>query len=828
MSLLWRVPVFFVLPALWLPSAADPIKTIGGVAVQLNDATVELAVANDMSFRLGISSRGVNGPIKSPMVLEDFKSYAPHQVTSPSPTQVGVKTSFGEMLVDFTEGSFLLKNSDGEVILRSSQLVQVIEGDLLIALGRDLTNKRVPVFYGSGETITDDLETRGGNAQVVNRHFVVPHYFTTDGYSALCVGTVDYDPLEHNAYPVAWQRLGLGSAMWTVSGTKADLYLTPATSFKDSQKALWKLTGAPAVPPLYAFGFIASMWGWKDRAYIETTLETFRAGRFPVDAFVADFEWYTIKPDYVVPDEGVANFTDFGYNPKLFPDPINQLKTYHEVYNVRFGGIRKPRLGNKDFVAHAAKMGWNISAAKGDGGKRNLNYSMPEVRKWYQDHMAHYYHDGVDFFWNDEGESTYFTNYWWVKSEVDLAAKLNITKRQWSINRDFTLGMQRYGAVTWTGDQFQTWQALQKQPTYLLSWQQAGLGYVACDTGGFSRGFETPELLVRWYQLSTFLSMMRVHSSIEERPHFPWLWGIDAERAMLKAVRLRYRMITILYSLAHRQYDAFEPMFRPLAYYFPNDPFSFEASAQWFVGEHLMVAPMLQSFPPWRSVYFPEGTWYHFDSQVPAFEGGTAQLLENIPLDVIPIYVRAGGVIVMAPPDLQHTGEIPNGALEVQVYAGTDGNFTLTEDDGETYAYQTGNVRHTTFEWHDATGMLTWSASGPYNGKRFLAMRAIIFHLDGSSEESGVHILGESGSLRFHHSPMQLQSAASSKAAATSADGRVATWVAVGVLVGACLATATLLLKPHGISLYVHRFASKGPANEAHRSKQPLLEGPTA
>ena len=87
-----------------------------------------------------------------------------------------------------------------------------------------------------------------------------------------------------------------------------------------------------------------SRWGWKNRAYIEDTLKHFQDLKLPVDAFIYDFEWFTTKPDYEVPPQGVAGYSDFGWNTNLFPNRPRKSKITKA--GVHFVGIRKPRLGN--------------------------------------------------------------------------------------------------------------------------------------------------------------------------------------------------------------------------------------------------------------------------------------------------------------------------------------------------------------------------------------------------------------------------------------------------------------------------------------------------
>ena len=139
-------------------------------------------------------------------------------------------------------------------------------------------------------------------------------------------------------------------------------------------------------------------------------------------------EWYTPEPDYNLPDQGSPSFKDFDYNAVIFPQPTDQLKTYHDELNLRFGGIRKPRLGNSGLLTMAKSKGWLVDPKAGTGSAynaRDLNYSIPEVREWYASQMSHFLSDGVDFWWNDEGESSYFNFYYWNDAQRTMLAKFD-------------------------------------------------------------------------------------------------------------------------------------------------------------------------------------------------------------------------------------------------------------------------------------------------------------------------------------------------------------------------------------------------------------------
>jgi alpha-glucosidase (family GH31 glycosyl hydrolase) len=145
-------------------------------------------------------------------------------------------------------------------------------------------------FFGAGggySTVTS-LTATSSNPHVSNTEFFVPHYWSTDGYAALGVTAELFNPKSVNAYEASWNA---GSMVtWVMAGNQADLYLMPAPAMPDGLRVYWDLTGRPRVLPRYAYGFLASRWGWTNRDYIEQMLTDFRNGSFPIDAWISDFE----------------------------------------------------------------------------------------------------------------------------------------------------------------------------------------------------------------------------------------------------------------------------------------------------------------------------------------------------------------------------------------------------------------------------------------------------------------------------------------------------------------------------------------------------------
>jgi alpha-glucosidase len=707
-------------------------QTSHSVIVQIGRAGIEADAAAAGAFRLSVSYEGKPQARQSIFLADSAAPSAAGGKVVHEGKLVGVKTAAGELLIDPADGRWTLRNSKGGVIIPLSKIggaTNDSSGRPAVTLEVSWTKDKPPAFYGSGNGVAS-LQQRQGRSRVGNGVAVIPHYWADSGYATLAVSSDD------NA-PASWSAPeGQDHLTWTFAGSSADLYLMPAATLYDATAAYTQLSGRPAVPPRWTFGYLQSRWGWQDRAYIEDTLEQFTDRNLPVDAFIFDFEWYTTQPDYSLSPAGQTNFSDFGWNARLFPEPAAQLADYLRQ-GVRAVGIRKPRLGNSETLQMIRSQGWGLPQATRDDA-RGLNFQNPDARSWYVQQLRELLDAGIAGWWNDEGEVTFTTYYYWNMAESDALAQFRPGARSWTITRAFQPGLQRFATASWTGDIRSNWGELAKTPTHLLNWSLAGMYYGACDIGGYA-GNDSPELLTRWMEAGTFLPVMRSHSTSRVQPRFPWLYGADAEAAIRKALDLRYRLVPVYYSLAHEAYQTGAPLMRPLLMEFPGDTNVANLSSQWLIGRGLMAAPVLANGTN-RSVYLPDDTWFVFDSN--ARLAGHRSLNINVAMDETPVYVRAGTILPLAPV-LQHTSQLPGGALELQIYPGKNASFTLVEDDGLTTAYRKGQTRRTTFTWNDARRRLAWKIEGPYAGTDiFKTMKVKVFdprqkQLDGSLASDG-------------------------------------------------------------------------------------------
>jgi alpha-glucosidase len=743
-------------------------KTEQGILVTVGQTRVELASARPGIFRLSVSFDANPKPApsiflagKEPQVGEgdgatpnSGKAGAPGVVLPATKEawdavtiddKVGVKTSSGELLIDPNSGVWTLLDASGQVLISQGTLAVLQKDNKTnrenVTFDVGMKNNKPLHIYGNGNG-TSALMKTDGNSRMENGISVIPYYWCTAGYSAFGVSADDDSPAKWNT-----KADETSIVTWSFPGRTADLYLTPALNLYQASQKYADLTGHPKISPKWAFGYLQSRWGWKDKAYIDDTLKTFHDHKLPVDAFIFDFECYTKTPDYALKPEGESNFTDFAWNPQLFPEPARQFADYR-AQGLRVIPIRKPRIGNSDALKMMHDKGWILVTGKNGEAvanfdARDIDFENPEVRKWYIDQSHQMIDDGVAGWWNDEGESVYTKYYYWNLAEYEARAEFKPGQRHWSINRAWQPGMERLGAAAWTGDIGTDWKTLAVTPANILNWGLAGMPYGSCDIGGFF-GSPSPEMLARWMQAGVFLPVMRSHSSNGVDPRFPWLYGKDAEDAIRKALELRYRLVPFYYSLAHETYETGAPFMRPMVMEFPDDPKVQDMTDQWLMGTGLMTAPLLDPGGK-RTVYFPDGTWYKFDTGEVQQGGQTIEVTS--PLDAIPVYVRAGTILTLGPV-VQNTIQLPGGPLEVQVYAGKDADFTLVEDDGISYNYVSGDIRKTAFHWDDSKRTFAWKQEGPYQGEDvFKAIHVVVFDENGKKEASGK--LDPTGSATF-------------------------------------------------------------------------------
>jgi alpha-D-xyloside xylohydrolase len=273
------------------------------------------------------------------------------------------------------------------------------------------------------------------------------------------------------------------------------------------------------------------------------------------------------------------------------------------------------------------------------------------------------------------------------------------------------------------------------------------LPYWTTDTGGFFRPgttqFTDPayhERLLRWIEFSTFTPLMRIHGWLT--PTEPWLYGPQVETVARKYLDLRSRMVPYMYSEAAQVTLHGSTLLRPLVMDFAADPQALQQRYEFMFGKELLVAPVTSAAVTTAQVYLPasEGGWYDYWTERPA--RGAETVNAAAPLETVPVYVRAGSILPLGPVE-QYVGQKPDSPVELRVYPGRDGSFTLYDDEGTNYDYESGKSSTVVLTWKDRTHELViGKRAGSFAGMP--SESVFLVHVAGSTQAPReVHYRGD-------------------------------------------------------------------------------------
>ena len=219
-----------------------------------------------------------------------------------------------------------------------------------------------------------------------------------------------------------------------------------------------------------------------------------------------------------------------------------------------------------------------------------------------------------------------------------------------------------------------------------------GYGWWSHDVGGHFFGYKDDELTVRWTQLGVFSPITRLHSSDSPfNTREPWRFGERAQRIMTRFLRLRHRLVPYLHTMNRRAHLDGEPLVQPMYYDHPDDLDAYRVRNQYRFGDRLLVAPI--TTPADRATglgavraWLPPGRWTDVFTGLTYCGGTTIQLHRD--LDTIPVLAPAGAILPLVADGEAGFGTANPEALELRVYAGPDGGFTLAEEhDDERWAF---------------------------------------------------------------------------------------------------------------------------------------------
>lgn len=589
-------------------------------------------------------------------------------------------------------------------------------------------------IYGLGQQQVDDLNQRN------HKHFMrqralyasVPIIQSTKGYGMFWD---NYSPTTYTDNP---QEMSFDSEV----GECMDYYFMYGGNADGVIAQIRDLTGQAPMYPLWTFGFWQSRERYKSQQETMEVVDKYRELGIPLDGIIQDWQYW--GPN--------SNWNSMNFDNPEFPDPqkmIDHVKKKNAKIMISiwasFGPDTNPY---KDLEKINAL--FNFKTWPADGGVKVYDAYNEKARDIYWKHLNKgLFSKGIDAWWTDSTEPdhldvqerdfdipTAMGTYRSVVNAFPLMSNKGVYEHQRAVTSDKRVylltrcafaGQQCYAANTWSGDVMCNWETFRKQIPTGLNFSLSGIPYWNTDIGGFFNwpyhgGAENKayhELYTRWFQYGTFLPMQRSHGSGVKKEIYnlgkKGDWVYDSEE---KYINLRYALLPYLYSTGWQVTDNAGSFLRALFMDFNEDKKVHTISNQYMFGKAFLVTPVTRNMyvfsdkEQWKDpyedfsktgtqdVYLPKGTKW-FDFWTGEVLNGGQMVTKEVPIDIIPLYVRAGSIVPFGP-KVQYSTEKKWNNLEIRIYPGADGEFVLYEDENDNYNYEKGAYSIIKFTWDDA------------------------------------------------------------------------------------------------------------------------------
>ena len=620
-------------------------------------------------------------------------------------------------------------------------------------------------LYGLGSHEEGHGNLRGKSRELYqqNMKMVVPHFVSTRGYGLL----LDCGSL------MTFHDNASGSCWWADAVDELDYYFIRGETFDDVTRNYHTLTGSVPMLPKWAFGFVQSKERYVNAEELLNVVKEHRRRQIPLDMIVLDWKSWP----------NGSGWGQKSFDPARFPDPAALTRELHDmgvklmvsIWPIMTNGCpdqmdmleRGKMLGNQStydaFDPAARAVYWD---------QVNRGLFSNGVDAWWCDCTEPFEADwsGAEkpepkerLRINTEASNKYIDQtrinaYSLLHSQgiYDGQREAAPEKRVVNLTRSSYAGQHRYGTISWNGDICATWETLRRCIPEGVNFCATGEPWWTVDIGGFfinhdpdywfwrgdfpegCRGLTDMEamepdpadtgctdlgfheLYTRWLQYGVFLPMFRSHGTDAAREI--WRFGEEGNPfydAIAESIRLRYRLLPYIYTLASQVTRESRMMLRAVALDFPNDPATHELDDQFLLGPSLLVCPVttpmfygpgstpLVGVEKSRNVYLPAGCdWYDFRTGERHHGGQT--ITAAAPLDSIPVFVRAGTILPLGPV-VQSTSENFTDPVELRVYPGADAAFTLYDDAADGSGYERGEYALTPMHWDEQTQQLTIS-----------------------------------------------------------------------------------------------------------------------
>lgn len=721
-------------------SAQNFQKTATGLKTRLQSMDLEVQFFSPTIVRIMKSPEGVAFKKESLSVIKtpqktDFTVKQQGDVVS-------MKTSKMEVILNLLTGKVTYQDLKGNILFTEKDYGTQFTPTLDVkkesfTVRQAFMLDKDEAIYGLGQIQNGKLNQRGQKIILKNENtkIAIPFFQSIKGYG---IFWDNYAPtiFTDNPQETSFESLADNSDYYFMLGNNADGVVNQ----------MRELTGQSPMIPLWGFGYLQSRERYKTQFESVEVLRKYRELQVPIDGIIQDWRYWGQD----------SNWNAMQFDNTTFPRPQAMVDSIHKL-NGKLMIVAWPGFGpqtNQYKEFKEKNMLIKFDTWPPNSGTTPYDVYNPEAR---------------NIFWNylNKGVFSFNTDGWWldstepdhinvkpadfdqpthlgsynsvinafplqhIKGVYENQRKTTSDKRVFILTRSAFAGQQRYGANSWSGDVVSTWETLQNQVPAALNFAMSGLPYWNADIGGFflwrfnsNNALKLKsyhELYMRWLQFGTFTPMMRSHGT--DAPREIYQFGKRGERSfdvIEKYIQFRYSLLPYIYSTARTITSESQSFMKALVMDFPADTKVQNMTDQYMFGASIMVAPVLKSMYinksdnketenyneiKTREVYLPTGAnWYDFWTGE-KLQGGQ-EVQKAAPIDIIPLYIKAGSVLPWGP-KVQYSTEKNWDKLEIRIYPGANGEFTLYEDENDNYNYEKGAFATITLKWNDQSKTLT-------------------------------------------------------------------------------------------------------------------------
>ena len=380
---------------------------------------------------------------------------------------------------------------------------------------------------------------------------------------------------------------------------------------------LTSLTGRIALPPHWALGYHQCRFSYYPDAKVRALADELRRRAIPCDTIWIDIHYmdaykvFTFDPErFPDPDATAAYLHARGFRSVWILDPAIKAEAGYSVYEEGLADdhfVREPH--GQPYLGTT----WPGEAAFPD-------FTRPETRAWWGDHVREFLEHDADGLWLDLNEpalilppgaelpenlahagggelppgphAKYHNVYGMLMAEAtyDAVREARPDQRPFILSRSNYLGGDRC-AATWTGDNVSSWSHLPWSVSMILNLGLSGQPFCGPDIGGFA-GTASPDLFARWIGVGALLPFSRTHTGIKSVQE-PWSFGAGVEAIARTSLERRYRLLPYLYTLFRDAAETGLPIARPVFFANPADPRLRAEDHAFLLGDGLLVGPQM-------------------------------------------------------------------------------------------------------------------------------------------------------------------------------------------------------------------------------------------